>query len=71
MKDDGRLNLMNLVSHHNTGLGDETQKWKHNKNNQGCQGEVFFQGLHITHVNFVLVYNFVFCILDTQFNTIC
>jgi hypothetical protein len=30
--------------------------------------KVFFQGLHMTHVIFVLVYNFKFCILNIQIN---
>jgi hypothetical protein len=29
---------------------------------------VNFQGLHMTHVIFALVYNLKFCILDTPFN---
>jgi len=29
---------------------------------KGVKVKVFFQGLHMTHVNFVLVYNFIFWI---------
>jgi uncharacterized membrane protein YagU involved in acid resistance len=32
--------------------------------------KIFFQGLHMIHIIFVLVYNFKFCILNTQFNNI-
>jgi hypothetical protein len=31
--------------------------------------KVIFQGIHMTHVIFVLVYNLKFCILGTPFNT--
>jgi hypothetical protein len=30
-----------------------------------------FQGLHMTHLISMLVYNLKFCILDTQFNITC
>ncbi len=33
--------------------------------------KILFQGLHMTQVIFVLVYNLKFCILDTQFNANC
>ncbi len=35
---------------------------------RGAKVKVFFQRLHITCVIFMLVYNFKFCVLDTQFN---
>jgi hypothetical protein len=35
---------------------------------RGTKVKVFFQGLHMTHV-FVLICNFVICILGTPFNT--
>jgi hypothetical protein len=35
---------------------------------KGAKVNVNFQGLHMTHVIFVLVYNLKFCILDTPFN---
>ncbi len=41
---------------------------KLNQRSQGHQGKVLFQGLHMTCVVFVLVYNFKFCILNTPFN---
>jgi hypothetical protein len=40
------------------------------KGARGAKVNVFFQGLHMTRVIFVLVYNFKFCILDTPFNII-
>ncbi len=30
--------------------------------------KILFQGLHMTHGIYVLVYNLKFCIVDTQFN---
>jgi hypothetical protein len=39
------------------------------KRTKGAKVKVFFQGLHMTHVIFVLVYNFEICILVTLFNT--
>jgi len=41
------------------------------KGDMGAKVKVFFQGLHMTHVNFVLVYNLKFYILNIQFNTTC
>jgi hypothetical protein len=38
------------------------------KRTRGAKVKVLFQGLHMTHVIFVLVYNFKFCILDISFN---
>jgi hypothetical protein len=35
---------------------------------RGVKVKVIFQGLHITHVIFVLVYNLKICILGTPFN---
>jgi hypothetical protein len=35
---------------------------------RGAKVNVNFQGLHMTHVIFVLVYNLKFCILNTLFN---
>jgi hypothetical protein len=35
------------------------------KGTKGVKVKVLFQGLHMTHVIFVLVYNFKFCILGT------
>jgi hypothetical protein len=39
------------------------------KGAKGAKVKVIFQGLHMTHVVFVLVYNFKFYILSTPFNT--
>jgi hypothetical protein len=39
------------------------------KGAKGAKVKVLFQGLHMTRVIFVLVYNLKFCILDTPFNT--
>jgi uncharacterized membrane protein YagU involved in acid resistance len=39
------------------------------KKAKGAKVKVIFQGLHMTHVIFALVYNFVFCILKAPFNT--
>jgi hypothetical protein len=39
------------------------------KGAKGTKVKVFFQGLHMTHVIFVLVYNFIICILGTPFIT--
>jgi hypothetical protein len=36
---------------------------------KGAKVKVIFQGLHMTHVIFVLVYNFKLCISGTPFNT--
>jgi len=41
------------------------------KGAKGAKVKVLFQGLHMTHVIPVLVYNLKFCILDTQSNTTC
>ncbi len=35
------------------------------KRGRGTKVKVFVQGLHMTHVIFVLVYNFNFCISNT------
>jgi hypothetical protein len=42
--------------------------WNHNKKSQEHQRKSHFQGLHMTHVISMLVYNLRFCILDTPFN---
>jgi hypothetical protein len=34
------------------------------KKAKGAKVKVLFQGLHMTHVTFVLVYNLKFCFLD-------
>jgi len=39
------------------------------KRARGAKVKVFFQGLHMTCVIFVLVYNLKFCISNTPFNT--
>jgi hypothetical protein len=39
------------------------------KRARGTKVKILFQGLHMTHVISVLVYNLKFCILDTPFNT--
>jgi hypothetical protein len=39
------------------------------KGAKGTKVKVIFEGLHMTHVIFVLVYNFEICILVTLFNT--
>jgi hypothetical protein len=39
------------------------------KGARGAKVEVLFQGLHMTHVILVLVYNFIICISNTPFNT--
>jgi hypothetical protein len=39
------------------------------KGARGTKVKVFFQGLHLTHDIFSLVYNLKFCILDAPFNT--
>jgi uncharacterized membrane protein YagU involved in acid resistance len=39
------------------------------KGARGTKVKVIFQGMHMTHIIFVLVYNFKFCILSTPFNT--
>jgi len=39
------------------------------KRAKGIKVKVIFQELHMTHVIFVLVYNFKFCISGTPFNT--
>jgi uncharacterized membrane protein YagU involved in acid resistance len=36
---------------------------------KGAKVKVIFQGLHMTHVIFTLVYNLTFCILNTPFST--
>ncbi len=62
MKDDGRLNLVNLASHHKTRLGDETQGWKHSKNNQG---EKSFSKDYTSKMSFLcwfIIHNLVFWI---------
>jgi len=38
------------------------------KRAKGAKVKVLFQGLHMTHVIFALVFNLKFCILDTPFN---
>jgi hypothetical protein len=38
------------------------------KGAKGAKVKVLFQGLHMTRVIFMLVYNLKFCILDTPFN---
>jgi hypothetical protein len=40
------------------------------KKNKGVKLKILFQGLHMTCVIFVLVYNFKFYILSTSFNII-
>jgi len=40
------------------------------KGARGIKAKVLFQGLQMTHVVFVLVYN-LFCILGTPFNIVC
>jgi hypothetical protein len=40
------------------------------KRARGTKVKVLFQGLHMTHVIFVLVYNFIIYILGTFFNTV-
>jgi hypothetical protein len=43
--------------------------WKHIvEGGRGTKVKVFFQGLYMTHVIFVLVYNLVFSISSTLFN---
>jgi hypothetical protein len=39
------------------------------KRPKGAKVKIFFQGLHTTHVIFVLVYNFKIYISSTPFNT--
>jgi len=39
------------------------------KGASGAKVNVFFQGLHMTYIIYVLVYKFKFCILDILFNT--
>jgi len=39
------------------------------KGAKNAKVKVIFQGLHMTRVIFVLIYNFKFCILGTPFNT--
>jgi len=41
------------------------------KGARGTKVKILFQGLHMTCVIFMLVYNSKFCILDTQFNNTC
>ncbi len=41
------------------------------KGAKGTKVKVIFQGWHMTHVIYLLVYNLVFSILDTQFNITC
>jgi len=41
------------------------------KGARGIKAKVLFQGLQMTHVVSVLVYNFKFCILGTPFNNVC
>jgi hypothetical protein len=41
------------------------------KGAKGAKIKVIFQGLHMTHVVFVLVYNFKICILNAPFDTTC
>jgi hypothetical protein len=38
------------------------------KKTRGTTVKVFFQGLHMTLIVFVLVYNFIIYFLDTPFN---
>jgi hypothetical protein len=50
------------------------ENWKGENTVKGAMGakvKVLFQGLHVTCVIFMLVYNLKFYILDTQFNTTC
>ncbi len=49
------------LQHH---LGENTIKRA-----KGAKVEVLFQGLHMTCVTFVLVYNFKICISSTPFST--
>jgi hypothetical protein len=39
------------------------------KKAKGAKVKVIFQGLHLTHVVFMLVFNFKICILNTPSNT--
>jgi hypothetical protein len=41
------------------------------KRGKGTKVKVIFQGLHMTHVIYVLVYNLKVYILDTEFNITC
>jgi hypothetical protein len=41
------------------------------KRTKGAKVKIIFQRLHMTHVIFMLVYDLLFNILDTQFNTAC
>jgi hypothetical protein len=41
------------------------------KRGRGTKVKKNFQGLHMTHVIYVLVYNLKFYILDTEFNITC
>jgi hypothetical protein len=40
------------------------------KKSRGVKVKILFQGLHMTHAIFVLVYNFIIYILNTFFSTI-
>jgi hypothetical protein len=42
--------------------------WKYDKKAKGAKVKILLQGLYITHVIFVLVHNFKFCISSTPFN---
>jgi len=41
------------------------------KGGKGTKVKILFQGLHTTHVIYVLVYNLKFYILDIEFNITC
>ncbi len=55
------------------GLEDQLEKERELGENtikgaKGAKVKVLFQGLHMTHVIFVLVHNFKICISSTPFN---
>ncbi len=60
---DGNVGGLNLTPHLVNPLG-----WNHSQRNQGCQSKSFFQGLHMTPIIVMLVYNLKFCISNTPFN---
>jgi hypothetical protein len=51
-------------------LGHKLKARVATKGTKGAKVKVFFQGLHMTHVIFVLVYNLNFFISDNPFNII-
>lgn len=50
-------------------LGVYLYGWKHGERSPGLQNKSW-KGLHMTHINFMLVYNYKNCILNSQFNII-